>query len=130
MTKRPARLPLRPRQLVLIAGIAMLVLFLFGYTSRLIASSELQDEVALWQEEVRLEEKRLQANQERLAYSQTDQYVIERAHSDLGWTFPNEVAVWVLGEESGQSEPAQVAENALQPYWQQWQQRFSGRPAQ
>ncbi len=126
MSRKPAHVPLSLKQVALIAGIAAVVLFLFGYTNRLIASSELRAEVALWEEEVRLAEERVQANQERLAYVQTDQYVIDKAHTDLGWTFPNEVAVWVLGEERAEVDPAFSVTGAPLPYWQQWQQRFLG----
>jgi hypothetical protein len=129
MTKKPAHLPVSLKQVALIAGIAALALFLFGYTSRLIASGELRDEVALWEQEVELAKQHVQANQERLAYVQSDQYVIDKAHTDLGWTFPNEVAVWVLGEEVAQVDPAFTAEGEPLPYWQQWQQRFLGGQA-
>ncbi len=66
----------------------------------------------------------MQANQERLAYAHSDQYVIDKAHTDLGWTFPNEVAVWVLGDEGAEIDPAFTAAGEPLPYWQQWQQRF------
>ena len=78
-------------------------MFLFGYTSRLIASSEAQSEVAQWQQEVDLAKQRLAENQARLEYAKTDAYVIEKAHSDLGWAFPGEVAVWVVGDENRRS---------------------------
>jgi hypothetical protein len=126
VSKKPVHLPVSLRQVALIAGIAALALFLFGYTSRLIASSELRAEVALWEEEVRLAEQRVQENQERLAYAQSDRYVIDKAHTDLGWAFPNEVAVWVLGEETAQVDPAFTASGEPLPNWQQWQQRFLG----
>jgi hypothetical protein len=129
MSKKPVHLPVSLRQVALIAGIAALALFLFGYTSRLIASSELRAEVALWEEEVRLAEQRLQENQDRLAYVQSDRYVIDKAHTDLGWAFPNEVAVWVLGEEVAQVDPVFAASGEPLPYWQQWQQRFLGSQA-
>ncbi len=126
MSKKPARLPVNLKQVALIAGIAAVALFLLGYTSRLIRSSELRAEVALWEEEVRLAEQRLDDSQKRLAYVQSDQYVIDQAHTQLGWAFPNEVAVWVLGEETAQVDPAFTASGEPLPYWQQWQQRFLG----
>ena len=126
MSKKPARLPVNLKQVALIAGIAAVALFLLGYTSRLIRSSELRAEVALWEEEVRLAEQRLDDSQKRLAYVQSDQYVIDQAHTQLGWAFPNEVAVWVLGEETVQVDPAFTASGEPLPYWQQWQQRFLG----
>jgi hypothetical protein len=126
VSKKPVHLPVSLRQVALIAGIAALALFLFGYTSRLIASSELRAEVALWEEEVRLAEQRVQENQERLAYAQSDRYVIDKAHTDLGWAFPNEVAVWVLGEETAQVDPGFTANGEPLPHWRQWQQRFLG----
>jgi hypothetical protein len=129
VSKKPIHLPFSLKQMALIAGIAAVVLFLFGYTSRLIASSELRAQVALWEEEVRLAEQRLQETQERLAYVQSDRYVIDKAHTDLGWAFPNEVAVWVLGEETAPVDPAFTADGEPLPYWQQWQQRFLGRQA-
>jgi hypothetical protein len=129
VSRKPVHLPVSLKQVALIAGIVAVVVFLFGYTSRLIASSELRAEVALWEEEVRLAQERLQANQDRLAHAQTDQYVIDKAHTDLGWTFPNEVAVWVLGEEIAEVDPAFTANGEPLPYWQQWQQRFLGRQA-
>ena len=129
MSKKPIHLPFSLKQVALIAGIAAVVLFLFGYTSRLIASSELRAQVTLWEEEVRLAEQRLQESQERLAYVQSDRYVIDKAHTDLGWAFPNEVAVWVLGEETAPVDPAFTADGEPLPYWQQWQQRFLGRQA-
>jgi len=126
VTKKPAHLTVSLKQVALIAGIAALALFLFGYTSRLIASGELRDEVVLWEEEVRLAEQRVQENQERLAYVQSDRYVVDKAHTDLGWAFPNEVAVWVLGEEAALVDPAFTKAGEPLPYWQQWQQRFLG----
>lgn len=126
MSKKPARLAVNLKQVALIAGIAAVALFLLGYTSRLIRSSELRAEVALWEEEVRLAEQRVQENQERLAYVQSDRYVIDKAHTDLGWAFANEVAVWVLGEDTAQVDPAFTSGSEPPPYWQQWQQRFLG----
>jgi hypothetical protein len=126
VSKKPARLSVNLKQVALIAGIAAVALFLLGYTSRLIKSSELRAEVALWEEEVRLAEQRLGDSQNRLAYVQSDQYVIDQAHTQLGWAFPNEVAVWVLGEETAQVDPAFTASGEPPPYWQQWQQRFLG----
>ncbi|MFZ2362717.1 MAG: hypothetical protein WA040_25480 [Anaerolineae bacterium] len=126
MSKKPAHLSVSLKQVALIAGIAALALFLFGYTSRLIASGELRDEVALWEQEVELEAQRVQASQERLAYVQSDRYVIDKAHTDLGWAFPNEVAVWVLGEEAAQPDTAFSVEGEPLANWQQWQQRFLG----
>gem|GEM_PF-2948785 len=126
VSKKPAHLPISLRQVALIAGIAAVALFLFGYTSRLIASSELRAEEALWQEEVALAEQRLKESQDRLAYVQSNQYVIDQAHSQLGWALPNEVAVWVLGEETAQVDPAFAANGESLPYWEQWQQRFLG----
>jgi len=126
VAKKPAHLSISLKQVALIAGIAALALFLFGYTSRLIASGELRDEVALWEKEVELEGQRVQANQERLAYVQSDRYVIDKAHTDLGWAFPNEVAVWVLGEEAAQPDTAFSVEGEPLANWQQWQQRFLG----
>ena len=126
MSKKPAHLSVSLKQVALIAGIAALALFLFGYTSRLIASGELRDEVALWEQEVELEAQRVQASQERLAYVQSDRYVIDKAHTDLGWAFPNEVAGWVLGEEAAQPDTAFSVEGEPLANWQQWQQRFLG----
>ncbi len=126
MSKKPAHLPISLKQVALIAGIAAVALFLFGYTSRLIASSELRAEVALWEEEVALAGQRVQQSQDRLAYVQSDQYVIDQAHSQLGWAFPNEVAVWVLGQEEIEDDLTLSADGAPLPHWQQWQQRFLG----
>jgi hypothetical protein len=126
VSKKPAHLPISLKQVALIAGIAAVALFLFGYTSRLIASSELRAEVALWENEVALAGQRVQQNQDRLAYVQSDQYVIDQAHRELGWAFPNEVAVWVLGEEVIAQDLVLGADGAPLPYWQQWQQRFLG----
>jgi hypothetical protein len=117
------------KQVALIAGIAAVALFLFGYTSRLIKSSELRAEVALWEEEVRLAGQRLEDSRERLAYVQSDQYVIDQAHTQLGWTFPNEVAVWVLGEESVSADATLDTDGEPVPNWDLWRQRFLGSQA-
>ena len=125
MAKAPAHLHLNPKQMALVGGIVIVGLFLFGYTSRLIASSEARSEVAQWQQEVDLAKQTLAENQARLEYAKTDAFVIEKAHSDLGWAFPGEVAVWVLGEEKPPVE-ATAADVEQTPYWQQWQNRFFG----
>ena len=120
-------LPLNRRRIAVIVGMAILVLFGFGYTGRLIANAELQAQVGLWEEEYRLEQERLERNRQRLAYVQTDAYVIERARQDLGWTFPGEVAIRVVGpaqESLGASKP--VAEEQLLPSWRLWWERFFG----
>jgi hypothetical protein len=129
MTRKPARLSVNLKQVALIAGIAAVALFLFGYTSRLIRSSELRAEVALWEEEVRLAGQRLEDSRQRLAYVQSDQYVIDQAHTELGWTFPNEVAVWVLGEESVAADAPLGAGSEPAPNWELWRQRFLGSQA-
>ena len=126
MAKTPARLHLNPKQMAIVGGIVIVGLFLFGYTSRLIASSEAQSEVAQWQQEVDLAKQRLAENQARLEYAKTDAYVIEKAHSDLGWAFPGEVAVWVVGDDASPPE-ATPADSEQTPYWQQWRTRFFGR---
>ncbi|MFN2168963.1 MAG: hypothetical protein ACK2U9_22235 [Anaerolineae bacterium] len=104
----------------------VLVMFGFGYTGRLIASSEMQGEVASWEAEVRLEEQRLQESRERLEYVQSDEFVIEKAHTDLGWTFPDEVAVWMVGDDRPQAVATPPEVTAV-PSWQLWRQRFFGR---
>ncbi len=129
MSRKPVRLPVNLKQVALIAGIAAVALFLFGYTSRLIKSSELRAEVALWEEEVRLAGQRLEDSRERLAYVQSDQYVIDQAHTQLGWTFPNEVAVWVLGEESVSADATLDTDGEPVPNWDLWRQRFLGSQA-
>ena len=126
MTNAPARLHLNPKQMAIAGGIVIVGLFLFGYTSRLIASSEAQSEVAQWQQEVDLAQQRLAENQARLEYAKTDAFVIEKAHSDLGWAFPGEVAVWVVGDDASPAE-ATPADSEQTPYWQQWRTRFFGR---
>mgnify|MGYP002682757807 CR=1 FL=1 len=83
MAKAPAHLHLNPKQMALVGGIVIVGLFLFGYTSRLIASSEAQSEVAQWQQEVDLAKQTLAENQARLEYAKTDAFVIEKAHSDV-----------------------------------------------
>jgi cell division protein FtsB len=125
--KRPSRIILSPKQLALLGAIAALVLLGFGYTGRVVANRELQAEVARWEAEVRLEQERLQESQEWLKHVQTDAYVIERARVDLGWTFPDEVAVRMpdLPEEPDPAAPAPAVPVA--PAWQQWWDRFFGR---
>jgi hypothetical protein len=126
MVKAASRLHLNPKQLALVGGIVIVGLFLFGYTSRLIASSEARAEVAQWEREVELARQRLAESQARLEYTQTDQFVIEKAHSELGWAFPGEVAVWVVGDDEG-PVTATPAEAEQAPYWQQWRARFFGK---
>jgi hypothetical protein len=112
--------------MALAGGIIVVGLFLFGYTSRLIASGEAQSEVGQWERAVEYEKQRLAENQARLEYAKTDAYVIEKAHSDLGWAFPGEVAVWVVGDDQAPvaATPAEVEQ---MPYWQQWRARFFGK---
>ena len=110
MAKAPARLHLNPKQMALVGGIVIVGLFLFGYTSRLIASSEAQSEVAQWQQEVDLAKQRLAENQARLEYAKTDAFVIEKAHSDLGWAFPARL-------RCGSSATRSRRSRRLQPMW-------------
>ena len=121
---KPTRLRLSPKQMILLVGILVVTLFLFGYTGRLIASSELQEEVARWEREVRLAEQRVQENQRLLELVKTDQYVIEQAHTELGLAFPDEVAVWVDGEEPVVVPQATPFAGEPAPYWEQWRDRF------
>ena len=126
MVKASSRLHLNPKQMAIVGGIVIVGMFLFGYTSRLIASGEAKSEVAQWEREVEYEKQRLAENQARLEYAKTDAYVIEKAHSDLGWAFPGETAVWVVGDDATPVE-ATPAEAEQVPYWQQWRARFFGK---
>jgi cell division protein FtsB len=117
--------PFSTKQLLLVAGIVLLIMFCFGYTGRLIASSELRAEVAYWEQEVAVERERLAETQAMAEYVKTDDFVRERARIDLGWTLPDEIAIWVVGEESPVvSAPPVVVEQV--PSWQLWRQRFFG----
>ena len=123
--QKSSRVPFTTTQLWLVAGIVLLVMFCFGYTGRLIASSELRAEVAYWEQEVAVERDRLAETQAMAEYVKTDDFVRERARIDLGWTLPGDVAVWVVGEE----RPVVTTPSAViaeVPSWQLWQQRFFG----
>jgi hypothetical protein len=77
--------------------------------------------------EVQLEQERLQENQAWLQHVQTDQYVIERARVDLGWTFPDEVAVRMPGPAGQPDQAGAAPATPVVPAWQQWWERFFGR---
>lgn len=118
-------LPLTTKQVGLVAVILLLIMFGFAYAGRLIASSELQAEVSLWEEEVRLEQQRQERLQKQLAEVQTDAWVIEAARTQLGWAFPGDVAVWMIGAEPSQESATPPAEPT--PSWRQWWEQFFGR---
>ncbi|MEZ4769008.1 MAG: hypothetical protein R2844_11370 [Caldilineales bacterium] len=124
--KKPSRIHLSPLQIAIAVVIVFVTLFMFGYSSRVIKARELQDEVQRWENEVQLAQQQVERNRDYREYVKTDQYVIERAHRDLGWGFPNEVAVWVIGRDDDPqvAEAPEPVEPA--PYWQQWQQQFFG----
>ncbi|MEA3336897.1 MAG: hypothetical protein U9R25_13370 [Chloroflexota bacterium] len=124
MASKLPDIPIAPKQLALIAGIVLLVLFCFSYTSRLIASSELQGEVTFWEREVESERQRLERNQALLEYARTDDFVIEKAHTDLGWAKPDEVAIWVVGEEAPRARPVEPETFHSVSPWQLWSERF------
>ncbi|MCA9869598.1 MAG: hypothetical protein H6649_11015 [Caldilineae bacterium] len=126
MPKKPSRLHLNPLQVGVAVVIVFVTLFMFGYSSRVIKARELQDEVQMWENEVQLAQQQVDHNQDYREYVKTDQYVIERAHRDLGWGFPNEVAVWVIGRDDDPLVAEAPAPVQPAPYWQQWQQRFFG----
>ncbi len=126
MPKKPARLHLNPLQVAVAVVIVFVTLFMFGYTNRVIKARELQAEVDMWQNEVKLAQQQVERNRDYREYVKTDQYVIERAHRDLGWGFPNEVAVWVIGRNDDPLVANAPAPVEPAPYWQQWQQRFFG----
>ena len=126
MAKKPARIHLNPLQVGVAVVIVFVTLFMFGYSSRVIKARELRDEVQMWQDEVQLAQQQVDHNRDYREYVKTDQYVIERAHRDLGWGFPNEVAVWVIGRNDDPLVAEAPAPVQPAPYWQQWQQRFFG----
>ena len=126
MAKKPSRIHLNPLQVGVAVVIVFVTLFMFGYSSRVIKARELRDEVQMWQDEVQLAQQQVDHNRDYREYVKTDQYVIERAHRDLGWGFPNEVAVWVIGRNDDPLVAEAPAPVQPAPYWQQWQQRFFG----
>ena len=126
MAKKPSRIHLNPLQVGVAVVIVFVTLFMFGYSSRVIKARELRDEVQMWQDEVQLAQQQVDHNRDYREYVKTDQYVIERAHRDLGWGFPNEVAVWVIGRDDDPLVAEAPAPVQPAPYWQQWQQRFFG----
>lgn len=124
MIKKPITLPVNLKQMALVAGIVVVLVFLFGYTNRLIRSSELRRQVTLWEQEVKLEQQRVEANRARLAYTRSNKYVIDKAHTELGMAFPNEIPVKVVGEEPDLPLSNNDKAAATTPNWELWQQRF------
>ena len=122
-------LPVSIKRLALIAGIALLLLFLLGYANRLLASIELSKQVGYWEAEVQLAEQQVQASQAMLAHAHSDKFVIEKAHSELGWAFPGEVPVHVAGQQPNTPVAGATPEagDSRVPYWRQWWQRLMGR---
>ncbi|MCS6844054.1 MAG: septum formation initiator family protein [Caldilineales bacterium] len=126
MSSKTPPISFTPKQLVLLVGLAWVVALGFSYTSRVIAHRDLKAQEAQWQAEVELERQRLQENQRLLEEVKTDRYVIKRARVDLGWTFPDEVAIRVVGDQAGQVG-APTATPTPQPGWQGWWRRLIGR---
>ena len=126
MPKKLSRLHLNPLQVAIAVVIVFVMLFMFGYTNRVIKARELQAEVQMWENEVQLVQKQVERNRDYREYVKSDAYVIEKAHRDLGWGFPNEVVVWVIGRDDDPLVASAPAPVEPVPYWQQWQQRFLG----
>jgi cell division protein FtsB len=126
MVKKPASMIVTPKQVVIGVGIIALLLFVYGYTNRVIENRTLQAQVTQWEQEVRLQEARLADNQAFLEYVQTDAYVIEQARSQLGYTFPDEVAIRTVEQAQPQASPV-APEAAEAAGWRQWWQRFFER---
>ncbi len=124
MARIASRIQLNPLQVVIAGVIIAVTLFLFGYTSRVIRARELRAEVQMWESEVQFAQQQVEENRVYLDYVKTDQYVIEKAHRDLGWAFANEVAVWVIGRNDDPQVAEAPAPAPEAPYWQQWQERF------
>lgn len=127
MVKKPIPMVVTPKQLVIAAGLIALVLFAYGYTNRVIENRMLQAQVTRWEEEVRAAEERLARSQAQLEHVQTDAYVIEEARSDLGYTFPDEVAVRTVPQDEAPETLAAESAPVTTPGWQQWWERFFGR---
>jgi cell division protein FtsL len=120
----------RQHRFVLFVLIAFCLLFITGYTSRLIHKAQLQAEVQLWQtriEQARQKQTTLQAER---AYVKSDAYVHQKARELLGLAQPTDKLVVVVESTPATIAPtspdqAQLPSTAKPlPNWQQWLQLF------
>jgi cell division protein FtsB len=121
---------MRQHRFLLFVLIAFCLLFITGYTSRLIRKAQLQAEVQLWQDRIEEARAKQTALQAESAYVQSEAYVHQKARELLGLAQPTDKLVVVVkstptiaaAANPGQS-PAQVTAKRL-PNWQQWLQLF------
>ncbi|MER2598148.1 MAG: septum formation initiator family protein [Caldilineales bacterium] len=115
------------KRLLLVGVIVLLAFFLLGYAGRLLASSQLRQDVARWEAEVQLAQQQVDASRAQLAYTRSDRFVIDQAHSELGLVFPGEVLVRVTGGEPQAVLQSSPRNTQGAPTWRLWWQRLSGR---
>ena len=119
---------MRQHRFLLFVLIAFCLLFITGYTSRLIRKAQLQAEVQLWQTRIEAAHHKQTTLQAERTYVQSDAYVHQKARELLGLAQPADKLVVIVestpavGVAVDPAHPPTVTNQ--RPYWQQWLQLF------
>ncbi|HRW03614.1 MAG TPA: septum formation initiator family protein [Caldilineaceae bacterium] len=118
--------PKRDTRLLLTVVLGVCLLFAITYAGRLARQAALTREVARWEQKNIESVKRQHALEAELRYIQSDAYIEELAHDELGMVKPDEELVVIV--------PAQQAavtttlpedeETETKPFWHNWLARL------
>ena len=118
--------PKRDIRLLIATVLGICLIFAMTYASRLARQAAVNTEVAQWEAKIVQSTERQHALNAELRYIQSDAYVDQLAHDELGMVKPDEELVVIVPAAQPEAEhsPVVAASETTQPFWQGWLNRL------
>ena len=118
--------PKRDTRLLLIVVLGICLLFAITYAGRLARQAALNREVARWEQKNIESVKRQHALEAELRYIQSDAYIEELAHDELGMVKPDEELVVIVPAQQAALTTTLLEneETEAKPFWHDWLARL------
>ena len=118
--------PKRDLRLLIAIVLSFCLIFAITYTNRLARKTRLEAEIAQWETKIAQSVEHRHALEAELAYVQSDAYVEQLAHDELGLVKEGEVIAVVVPADQQPTAPIITTAQTppATPFWRQWLDRL------
>jgi cell division protein FtsB len=122
--------PKRDIRILVALVLSFCLIFAITYTNRLARKSHLEVEIAQWEAKIEQSAEHRHALEAELAYVQSDAYIEQLAHDELGLAKEGEVIAVVIPATQQLAAPTApaVSTTSPMPFWRQWLERLGFSP--